>query len=78
MFFRRRSLRAAHANIGAARAAFFPRIALSVRHRHGERPLYGLFQAGRDAWNYSSQIVMPTRRPAWGALKATKVAREIG
>ena len=71
-------LKATHANIGAARAALFPRITLTTAFGTTSDELSGLFKAGRDTWNFSSQIVLPifdTR--AWAVLEATKVEREI-
>lgn len=71
-------LQAAHANIGAARAALFPRITLTTAIGTASDQLSGLFKAGRDTWNFSSQIALPVfDARAWGALEATKVEREI-
>lgn len=71
-------LKASHANIGAARAAFFPRIRLTAAIGTASEELTGLFKSGTDAWNFSSQIVMPIfDARTWGALEATKVDREI-
>lgn len=71
-------LKASHANIGAARAAFFPRIRLTTAIGTASDDLSGLFKAGSDAWNFSSQIVLPIfDARTWGALEATKVNREI-
>lgn len=52
-------LRSANANIGAARAAFFPRIALtgSVGTASGE--LSGLFDAGSGAWSFAPSLSLP-------------------
>ncbi|HEX7046809.1 MAG TPA: efflux transporter outer membrane subunit [Gammaproteobacteria bacterium] len=49
----------ANANIGAARAAFFPRISLtgSVGSVSGE--LSGLFGAGTDTWSFIPRISLP-------------------
>jgi len=71
-------LKAAHANIGAARASLFPRITLTTTIGTASDELSGLFKAGRDTWNFSSQIVLPIfDARAWSALDATKVDREI-
>jgi outer membrane protein, multidrug efflux system len=71
-------LKASNANIGAARAAFFPRIALSTAMGTASGDLSGLFKAHSFVWNYAPQIVMPIfDARLWGALKATKVEREI-
>ena len=71
-------LKAAHANIGAARAALFPRITLTTAFGTASDELSGLFKAGRDTWNFSSQIVLPIfDARTWSALKVSKVEREI-
>lgn len=53
------ALKAAHANIGAARAAFFPRIALTGSLGTASTELDGLFQAGSRAWTFAPQISLP-------------------
>jgi len=69
---------ASNANIGAARAAFFPRISLTTAIGTASAELSGLFKAGSDTWNYSAQIVMPIfDARTWSALRVTKVDREI-
>ncbi|HEY4542953.1 MAG TPA: efflux transporter outer membrane subunit [Noviherbaspirillum sp.] len=52
-------LKASNANIGAARAAFFPRISLtgSVGTASGE--LSGLFEDGSRTWSFVPQLVLP-------------------
>jgi multidrug efflux system outer membrane protein len=52
-------LMAANANIGAARAAFFPRISLTAAAGTTSADLSGLFQSGSGMWSYSPQIVLP-------------------
>lgn len=52
-------LRAAHANIGAARAAFFPRIALTGSLGTASAHLDGLFGSGSGAWNFTPSIALP-------------------
>jgi outer membrane protein, multidrug efflux system len=54
-----RSLRAASANIGAARAAFFPRIALTASAGSASANLSGLFKAGSGGWSFLPQIGLP-------------------
>ncbi len=71
-------LRAAYADIGAARATLFPRISLTAGIGTASSELSGLFESGSGTWNYGAQAAMPifdTR--AWLALKVTKVQREI-
>ena len=71
-------LKAANANIGAARAAFFPRIALTTAVGSASGQLSGLFAPGSTVWSYAPQLVLPVfDARTWSALKATKVDREI-
>ena len=71
-------LKAANADIGAARAAFFPRISLTAAIGTASSDLSGLFKAGSGAWSYAPQIVMPIfDARTWSAHKAAKVQREI-
>jgi multidrug efflux system outer membrane protein len=71
-------LKAVNANIGAARAAFFPRISLTSTVGTGSYDLSRLFQAGSSAWSFAPQIIMPLfDARLWSALKGTKVEREI-
>jgi multidrug efflux system outer membrane protein len=53
------SLQAQNANIGAARAAFFPRISLTGATGSASTELDGLFGAGTGAWSFAPQIVLP-------------------
>ncbi len=53
------SLRGANANIGAARAAFFPRITLTSGVGFGSDQLTGLFNAGNLAWSFVPRITVP-------------------
>lgn len=52
-------LKAANANIGAARAAFFPRIALTASAGTASAELSGLFATGSLAWFFSPSISLP-------------------
>ena len=52
-------LKAAHAHIGAARAAFFPRIALTSSLGTASAELGGLFDSGSQAWTFSPSITLP-------------------
>ena len=52
-------LKAANANIGAARAAFFPTISLTGSAGTASASLGGLFDAGSGAWSFTPQITMP-------------------
>ncbi len=71
-------LKAANANIGAARAAFFPRIALTDTIGTASNELSGLFNSGSGTWSFAPQIIMPIfDARTWSALDASKVDREI-
>ena len=52
-------LRGANANIGAARAAFFPRITLVSNIGVGSNELGGLFTSGSYVWKVAPQISLP-------------------
>jgi multidrug efflux system outer membrane protein len=52
-------LRAAHANIGAARAAFFPRLSLTASAGTGSAELGGLFDPGSQVWSFSPTLSLP-------------------
>lgn len=52
-------LRAANANIGAARAAFLPRISLTAAFGTASKALSGLFDAGSGAWNFQPVLRLP-------------------
>ncbi|MGB3423313.1 MAG: efflux transporter outer membrane subunit [Castellaniella sp.] len=52
-------LRAAHARIGAARAAFLPRIALTSGIGSASAELDGLFESGSKAWTFAPVISIP-------------------
>lgn len=52
-------LRASQANIAAARAAFFPRIALTSAVGLASTDLSGLFQGGTQTWSFAPLISLP-------------------
>jgi outer membrane protein, multidrug efflux system len=72
-------LMAANADIGAARAAFFPSITLTGTYGSASTQLSGLFEAGSSAWAFSPQITLPIF--TGGANKATldldKIEKDI-
>jgi multidrug efflux system outer membrane protein len=71
-------LKASYAFIGAARAAFFPRISITSLLGTASDELSGLFNGGSGTWNFSGQIVAPifdTR--IWFAYRISKAEREI-
>lgn len=53
------NLRAANANIGAARAAFFPRISLTSALGTASTSLSGLFEGGSKVWNVGGDASVP-------------------
>lgn len=53
------NLIAANANIGAARAAFFPRISLVGNYGTISGDLGGLFEPGSKIWSFTPQISIP-------------------
>lgn len=74
-----RQLMAANANIGAARAAFFPRIALTASAGTASSQLSGLFEGGSWGLTLARQALLPIfdagRNKA--NLESSKIAREI-
>ncbi len=74
-----RELLAANANIGAARAAFWPRISLTASGGVASGDLTDLFQAGSGTWLFSPSLSLPIfdagRREA--NLETAEVEREI-
>jgi multidrug efflux system outer membrane protein len=73
-------LRSENANIGAARAAFFPSINLTGSLGSASASLAGLFGAGTTAWSLIPALTLPIFNA--GALKASldvaKVQKDIG
>lgn len=53
------TLKAANANIGAARAAFYPRISLTASAGSSSAELAGLFKGGSAAWSFVPSISLP-------------------
>ncbi len=72
-------LLAANANIGAARAAFFPRISLTASAGSGSSNLAGLFDSGTYGWTLAPQLFLPLfdagRNQA--GLEVSKASRDI-
>ncbi len=73
------TLKAANANIGAARAAFFPRISLTALAGFASPALSSLFDSDSHAWSFAPSITVPIfdagRNQA--NLDASKANREI-
>jgi multidrug efflux system outer membrane protein len=72
-------LRAAEADIGAARAAFFPRIALTGDYGTASAALDGLFMGGSRIWTLAANLSMPLFDGGrlLGGLDAAKAQRSI-
>lgn len=73
-------LRSANANIGAARAAFFPFISLTGSGGTASMHLNDLFKAGSGVWSVSPAIDLSIFNAGANSanLKAARVSREIG
>lgn len=71
-------LKASNANIGAARAAFFPRISLTTFFGTASTELSGLFKSGTQTWAFVPQAVMPIfDARLWSAIDVAKADKEI-
>jgi len=72
-------LRAANANIGAARAAFFPSISLTAGIGSASSELSGLFGSGSRFWTWGPRMTVPifTGGALQSSLEATEAARDI-
>lgn len=71
-------LKGAYASIGAARAAFFPRITLTGSVGTASNQLSDLFGAGSDTWSFTPRIVMPIFDPrVWAALRVSEADQKI-
>ncbi|NWD46466.1 efflux transporter outer membrane subunit [Pseudomonas gingeri] len=62
-------LKAANANIGAARAAFFPSVSLTANAGTTSKELSGLFKAGSGSWTFQPQVNLPIFNT--GSLRAS-------
>ncbi|MBR0648258.1 efflux transporter outer membrane subunit [Roseomonas terrae] len=74
-----RNLVAANAEIGAARAAFFPSITLTASAGTASASLSNLFGAGSGTWSFAPQINLPifTGGTLQGSLDAAKIRTDI-
>jgi multidrug efflux system outer membrane protein len=71
-------LKGANAFIGAARAAFFPRISLTGMVGTASDELSGLFSSGSGTWSFTPQIAMPIfDARTWAALRVSKADQKI-
>ncbi len=73
------TLQAANANIGAARAAFFPSITLTGSVGTASNELSDLFTSGTDIWSFIPQVNLPIFQGGRlrGNLDASKAERDI-
>jgi outer membrane protein, multidrug efflux system len=73
------TLRAANANIGAARASFFPSITLTGDAGYASTELSGLFDAANKTWSFSPQLNLPIFQGGrlWGNLGVAHADRDI-
>ncbi|MNF32427.1 Toluene efflux pump outer membrane protein TtgC precursor [compost metagenome] len=73
-------LKAANANIGAARAAFFPSISLTANAGSLSPDLSGLFGGGSGTWLFQPQISLPifTAGSLRASLDYSKIQKDIG
>ncbi len=69
------ALKAENANIGVARAAFFPSISLTSSIGYGSRELGSLFDSGNWLWSFSPRIDLPIFD--YGRRSANAKAMEI-
>ncbi len=74
-----RLLQATNANIGAARAAFFPRISLTASAGTTSSSLSNLFDGGTGFWSFMPQLNLPifNRGRNRANLRISEVDREI-
>ncbi|HBG28163.1 MAG: multidrug transporter [Planctomycetes bacterium GWF2_41_51] len=71
-------LKGAYAFVGAARAAFFPRIALTTAVGTASNELSGLFGSGNGTWLFAPQIVTPIfDARVWAAHRVSKSVQKI-
>lgn len=73
------SLKAATADIGVARAAFYPRISLTANAGSASADLGNLFKGGQGSWTFVPQISLPIFDGGANRanLAATQAARDI-
>jgi len=73
------TLKSANADIGAARAAFFPSISLTAQGGTASRTLGGLFKPGSGSWSFLPSISIPIFNAGSlrASLDAAKITRDI-
>lgn len=71
-------LKGANAFIGAARAAFFPRISLTTSIGTASDELSGLFGNGSGTWRFAPQVAVPVfDARTWAAYRVSKAQQQI-
>jgi multidrug efflux system outer membrane protein len=71
-------LKGSYAFIGAARAAFFPRISLTTTIGTSSDELSGLFGSGTGTWSFVPVVAVPIfDARTWAAYRVSKAQREI-
>jgi multidrug efflux system outer membrane protein len=73
------TLKADNANVGAARAAFFPTISLTASAGSTSAQLSKLFGSGTGVWNFAPQVTVPlfTGGQNLADLEAAKITKRI-
>ncbi len=73
------ALQASNADIGAARAAFYPRITLTGSAGSASSSLSGLFDSGSSAWTFAPSITLPifNNGANSASLRVAEAQREI-
>jgi multidrug efflux system outer membrane protein len=71
-------LKGAYAFIGAARAAFFPRISLTTSVGTASDELSGLFGSGSGTWSFAPRVTVPIfDARTWAAYRVSEAQQEI-
>jgi len=73
------ALKASYANIGAARAAFFPAITLTGSEGYSSSSLKNLFNAASRTWSFVPQLTLPIFNAGSlsASLDSAKIQRDI-
>ena len=73
------ALKAANANIGAARANFFPRISLVASGGTGSTEIDDLFNSGTRMWSFAPSVTLPifTGGANWATLRVSETDKKI-
>jgi len=71
-------LKGTYADIGAARAAFFPSISLTTTLGSASKDFSDLFKTGKETWTYAPKAVMPIfDARTWSAYRISEANRKI-